>query len=84
MTSDTTRTATTACATGSGRRRFAPAIDADRKNSRVRDPRPAAADQVAEVGQLTREQCLAELRRTLQAPAWAAAIAAMGQPGGAA
>jgi hypothetical protein len=84
MTSVTTRTATTACATGSGLGRSAPTIDADRQNFRLRGPRPAAAGQVAEVDQLSREQRLAELRRTLRAPAFAAAIAAMGQEGGAA
>jgi hypothetical protein len=37
---------------------------------------------VAEVGQVAREQRLAELRRALNAPAWTAAVAAMGQEGG--
>jgi hypothetical protein len=37
---------------------------------------------VVEVGQVAREQRLAELRRALIAPAWVAAVAAMRQEGG--
>jgi hypothetical protein len=37
---------------------------------------------VVEVSQVAREHRLAELRRALNAPAWTAAVAAMGQEGG--
>jgi hypothetical protein len=37
---------------------------------------------MVEVGQVARDQRLAELRRALKAPAWVAAVAAMGQEGG--
>jgi hypothetical protein len=37
---------------------------------------------MVEVGQVAREQRLAELRHALTAPAWATAVAAMGQEGG--
>jgi hypothetical protein len=37
---------------------------------------------VVEIGQVAREQRVAELRRALNAPAWAAAVAALQQEGG--
>jgi phosphohistidine phosphatase SixA len=83
MTSAITRTVTTASAMGARRRRFAPEVNSDRKNSRVRDRWQESANQVVEVGQVAHEQRLAELRRALSAPAWAAAVAALQQGGGA-
>jgi len=82
MTSVTTRTGETASATGPGRRRTAPGVGIDWQNPRVRDTWQESASQVVEVGRVVREQCLAELRRTLNAPAWTAAVAAMRPEGG--
>jgi hypothetical protein len=82
VTSATTRTGVTASASGSERRRYAPRVDSDRKNSHVRNTWQESASQVVEVGQVAREQRLAELRRALKAPAWAAALATMRQEGG--
>jgi hypothetical protein len=82
MTTATTRTTSTASATGSRRRRYVSGAGSDPGISRVRDTWQESADQVAEVGQVAREQRLVELRRALNAPAWAAAVAAMGQEGG--
>jgi hypothetical protein len=82
MTSVTTRTGATASATGSGRRRYVSGAGSDLGISRGRDTWQESANQVVEVGQVPREHRLAELRRALNAPAWAAAVAAMGQEGG--
>jgi hypothetical protein len=82
VTSSTTRTASTASATGPGRRRFAPGVGSGRPNSRERDTWQKSAIQVAEVGQAGREERLADLRRNLKAPAWAAAVGALQQEGG--
>jgi hypothetical protein len=82
MTSVTTRTGATASATGSGRRRYVSGAGADPGISRARDTWQESANQVVEVGQVGREQRLAELRRALNAPAWAAAVAALQQEGG--
>ena len=82
MTSVTTRTAITASATRSARRRYVSGAGSDQGTSRARDTWQESARRLAEVGQVAREQRLAELRRALIAPAWAAAVAAMGQEGG--
>ena len=82
MTSVTTRTGATASATGSGRRRYVSGAGSDRGISRARDTWQESANQVVEVGHVAREQRLAELRRALNAPAWAAAVAALQQEGG--
>jgi hypothetical protein len=82
MTSVTTRTGATASATGSGRRRYVSGAGSDPGISRARDTWQESANQVVEVGQVAREQRLADLRRTLKAPAWADAVAAMRQEGG--
>ena len=81
MTSVTTRTGTTASATRSARRRYVSGAGSDLGISQVRDTWQESARWVAEVGQVAREQRLAELRNALIAPAWAAAVAAMGQEG---
>jgi hypothetical protein len=82
MISGTTRTATTASATGSGRRRYVSGAGSDPGIPRARDTWQESASQVVEVGQVAREQRLADLRRDLKAPAWMAAVAAMEQEGG--
>jgi hypothetical protein len=82
VTSSTTRTASTASATGPGRRRSAPGASSAHENSRARDTWQESANQVAEVDQVAREQRLAKLRQALRAPAWAAAVAALRQEGG--
>ena len=82
MTTVTTRTGATASATGSERRRYVSGAGSDRGISRARDTWQESASQVVEVGQVPREQRLAELRRALNAPAWVAAVAAMRQEGG--
>jgi hypothetical protein len=82
MTTVTTRTGATASATGSGRRRYVSGAGSDLGIYRARNTWQESANQVAEVGQVAREQRLVELRRALNAPAWAAAVAAMGQEGG--
>ena len=81
MTAVTTRTAIAASATGSGRRRYVSGAGSDPGISRARDTWQESANQVVEVGQVGREQRLVELRHALKAPAWAAAVAAMGQEG---
>jgi len=83
MTSVTTRTGTTASATRSRRRRCVSGAGSDLGISRERDTWQESASRMVEVGQVAREQCLAELRLALNAPAWVAAVAAMGQEGGA-
>ena len=82
MTFSTTLTGTTASATGSGRRKFAPRVCSEPTNSRGRDTWPESSTQVVEVGQIDREGRIADLRRTLKAPAWAAAVTALQQEGG--
>jgi hypothetical protein len=82
MISGTTRTATTASATGSRRRRYVSGAGSDQGIPRARDTWQESASQVVEVGQVPRELRLAELRRALSAPAWMAAVAALGQEGG--
>ena len=82
MTSSTTRSASTASATRSGRRRYVSRAGSDLGISRGRDTWQESANQVVEVSQVAREHRLAELRRALNAPAWTAAVAAMGQEGG--
>jgi hypothetical protein len=82
MTSVTTRTAIAASATGSRRRRCVSGAGSDLGISRDRDTWQESASHVAEVGQVAREQHLAALRRILNAPAWAAAVAALGPEGG--
>jgi hypothetical protein len=82
VTSSTTRTKPTASATRSVRRRYVSGAGSDLGISRARDTWQESASRVAEVGQVAREQRLAELRRALIAPAWTAAVAAMGQEGG--
>ena len=83
MTSVTTRTAATASATRSRRRRYVSGAGSDPGISRARDTWQESASQVVEVGRVTREQRLAELRKALKAPAWVAAVAALEQEGGA-
>ena len=82
MTSVTTRTGPTASAKRSVRRRYVSGAGSDLRISRARDTWQESASRVVEVGQVVREQCLADLRRALKAPAWVAAVAAMGQNGG--
>ena len=82
MTSVTTRTASTASATRSVRRRYVSETGSDLGISRARDTWQESASRLVEVGQVAREQRLAELRHALIAPAWVAAVAAMGQEGG--
>ena len=82
MTSVATRTAITASVTRSARRRYVFGAGSDLGISRARDTWQESASRMAEVGQVAREQRLAELRHALIAPAWAAAVAAMGQQGG--
>jgi hypothetical protein len=69
MTSVTTRTEAMASATGAGRRRCVSGAGSDQGISRGRDTWQESASHVAEVGQVAREQRLAELRRALNAPA---------------
>jgi hypothetical protein len=78
----TNRTASTASATRSGRRRYALAMGSDGFESRERDTWPESANRGAAGDQSDREQRLAALRRALAAPAWTAARAAQGQEGG--
>ena len=82
MTTITTRTGATASATGSGRRRYVSGAGSDPGISLARNTWQELANQVVEVGQVPREQRLTELRRALNAPAWAAAVAALQQEGG--
>jgi hypothetical protein len=82
VTSSTTRSASTASATGSGRRRYVSGAASDLGIYRARNTWQESANQVAEVGQVVREQRLAKLRRALSAPAWVAAVAALQQEGG--
>jgi len=82
MTSVTTRTAITPSATRPVRRRYVSGARSDLGISRARDTWQESASRLAEVGQVVREQCLADLRRALNALAWVAAVAAMGQNGG--
>ena len=82
MTSVTTRTGTTASAKRSVRRRYVSGAGSDPRVSRLRDTWQESASRMVEVGQVLREVRLAVLRRALNAPAWAAAVAAMGQEGG--
>jgi hypothetical protein len=82
MTSVTTRTASTASATGAGRRRYVSGAGSDLGIYRAQNTWRESANQVVEVGQVAREQRLVELRRVLKAPVWAAAVAAMRQEGG--
>ena len=82
MTSSTTRTASTTSAKRSRRRRCVSEAGSDLRISRARDTWQESASRVVEVGQVVREQCLADLRRALNALAWVAAVAAMGQNGG--
>ena len=81
MTSVTTRTGATASAAGSRRRRYVSGAGSDLGTYRARNTWQESANQVVEVGQVGREQRLVELRHALKAPAWAAAVAAMGQEG---
>jgi hypothetical protein len=82
MTTVTTRTGATASATGSGRRRYVSGAGSDLGIPRARDTWQESVNQVVEVGQVAREHRLTELRRALKAPAWMAAVAALGQGGG--
>jgi hypothetical protein len=82
MTTITTRTGATASATGSRRRRYVSGAGSDLGISRARNTWQESASHVAEVGQVAREHRLTELRRALNAPAWAAAVAALQQEGG--
>ena len=82
MTSVTTRTAITPSATRPVRRRYVSGARSDLGISRARDTWQESASRMVEVGQVAREQRLAELRHALTAPAWATAVAAMGQEGG--
>ena len=82
MTSVTTRTGPTASATMARRRRCVSGTGSDLQIFRARDTWQESAGRLVEVGQVPRDQRLAELRRTLNAPAWATAVAAMGQEGG--
>jgi hypothetical protein len=82
MTTATTRSASTASATGAGRRRYVSGAGSDLGIYRARNTWQESANQLVEVGQVPREQRLAELRLALKAPAWAAAVAAMGLEGG--
>jgi hypothetical protein len=82
MTSVTTRTAIAASATGSGRRRYVSGAGSDLGIPLAQNTWQESANQLVEVGQMPREHRLAELRRALHAPAWAAAVAALQQEGG--
>jgi hypothetical protein len=83
VTHPTTRTASTASARRADRRGCAPGSEPDAGTSREPSTGPDPASQVAVLGQAPREQRLADLRGALNAPAWAAAVDALQQEGGA-
>jgi hypothetical protein len=83
VTHTTTRTASTASDERSDRRRYAPRSEPHGGTSRESKIGPDPVSQVAVLGQVPREQRMADLRGALDAPAWAAAVAALGQDGGA-
>jgi hypothetical protein len=82
MTSVTTRTGATTSAKRLGRRRYVSEAGSDQGTSRARDRWQKSANQMAKVDRGVCEERLADLRQTLKAPAWAAAVAAMRQKGG--
>jgi hypothetical protein len=83
VTHATTRTASTASDKRADRRRYAPGSEPEAGTSREPGTGPDPAGQVAVLGQVPRDQRLAVLRGALNAPAWAAAVAALQQEGGA-
>ena len=83
MTHPTTRTASTASHKRAERRGCAPGSEPDEGTSREPSTGPDPVSQVAALGQAPRDQRLAVLRGALNAPAWAAAVAALRQEGGA-
>jgi len=82
VTSSTTRTASTTSAKRSRRRRCVSEAGSDLRISRARDRWQEPVNQMAKVGRGICEERLADFRRTLKAPVWAAAVVAMGQEGG--
>ena len=82
MTSVTTRTGATTSAKRSGRRRCVSEAGSDQGTSRARDRWQKSANQMDKVDRGVCEERLADLRRTLKAPAWADAVAALRQEGG--
>jgi hypothetical protein len=82
VTSSTTRTGATTSAKRSGRRRCVSEAGSDQGTSRARDRWQKSASQMAKVDRGVCEERLADLRQTLNAPAWAAAVAALRQERG--
>jgi hypothetical protein len=83
VTHPTTRTPPTASDKRADRRGYALGSEPDEGTPREPSAGPDPVSQVAVVGQVPREQRLADLRGALNAPAWAAAVAALQQEGGA-
>jgi hypothetical protein len=82
MTSATTRTGATTSAKRSRRRRYISEAGSDQGTSRARDRWQKSANQMDKVDRGVCEERLADLRQTLKAPAWVAAVAALQQEGG--